>query len=124
MTKVVVRTDDVAGFFAQARDAARRADDGKPFDGRMTLSFEDPQQMFTVLSETRRRLMLEVMHEPQPISQLASRLHRHRSSVTKDIGLLERLGLIVSKRETNPGHGIQKVVCAVAPKIELVATLG
>ena len=53
MIKVVVRTDDVAGFFAQARDAARRADDGKPFDGRMTLSFEDPQQMFTVLSETR-----------------------------------------------------------------------
>ena len=82
MTKVVVRTDDVAGFFAQARDAARRADTGKPFDGRMTLSFEDPQQMFTVLSETRRRLMLEVMHEPQTISQLASRLHRHRSSVT------------------------------------------
>jgi hypothetical protein len=42
MTKVVVRTDDAVGFFARAKDAARRADQGKPFDGCVTLSFEDP----------------------------------------------------------------------------------
>ena len=28
MTKIVTRTDDVAGFFARAKDAARRADRG------------------------------------------------------------------------------------------------
>jgi len=124
MTKIVVRTDDVEGFFDRAMDAARRADQGKPFDGRVTLSFEDPQRMFAVLSEARRKLMLEVMHEPQTISQLSSRLHRNRSAITKDVDLLEKLGLIVSNREANPGHGIQKMVRAVAPKIELVATLG
>ena len=31
MTKVVIRTDDVAGFFARAKDAARRADQGQLF---------------------------------------------------------------------------------------------
>jgi len=124
MTKIVVRTDGVEGFFDRAIDAARRADQGKPFDGRVTLSFEDPQRMFAVLSEARRKLMLEVMHEPQTISQLSSRLHRNRSAITKDVDLLEKLGLIVSNREANPGHGIQKMVRAVAPKIELVATLG
>lgn len=124
MTKLVIRTDDVAGFFNRARDAARRADHGQPFNGKVTLSFEDPQQMFTVLSEARRRLMLEVMHEPKTINELTRSLHRNRSSITKDVGLLEKLGLLVSHRQANPGHGIQKLVRSVAPKIEMVATLG
>jgi predicted transcriptional regulator len=124
MTKVVIRTDDVDGFFARAKDAARRADRGQPFDGKITLAFEDPQRMFTVLSEARRRLMLEVMHEPKTINELTQSLHRNRSAITKDVGLLEKVGLVVSQRLANPGHGIQKVVRSIAPKIEMVATLG
>lgn len=124
MTKVVIRTDDVAGFFSRAKNAARRADKGEAFEGKVTLSFEDPQRMFTVLSEARRRLMMEVMHEPKTINELSHRLHRNRSAITKDVGLLEKMGLIVSQRQANPGHGIQKVVRSVAPQIELVATLG
>lgn len=124
MTKVVIRTDDLDGFFARAKDAARRADHGQAFDGKVTISFEDPQRMFTVLSEERRRLMSEVMHEPKSINELTSRLHRNRSAITKDVGMLERMGLIVSSRRSNPGHGIQKMVRSVASRIEMVATLG
>lgn len=124
MTRVVIRTDDVAGFFARAQDAARRADLSQSFEGKVTLSFEDPQRMFTVLSQARRRLMLEVMIEPRTIKELSDRLHRNRAAITKDVGLLEKLGLLVSQRQANPGHGVQKLVRAVAPKIEMVATLG
>ena len=124
MSKVVIRTDDVSGFFERAKDAARRADRGEAFDGKVTLSFEDPQRMFTVLSEERRRLMSEVMREPKTINELTSRVGRNRSAITKDVGLLEKLGLIVSSRQSNPGHGIQKLVQSVAPRIEMVATLG
>lgn len=124
MSKVIIRTDDVKGFFARAKDAARRSDRGRAFEGKVTLAFEDPQRMFTVLSEARRRLMLEVMHEPKSINELTQRLHRNRSAITKDVGLLEKVGLVVSERQANPGHGIQKVVRSIAPKIEMVATLG
>ena len=124
MTKIVIRTDGVTGFFARAKDAARRADAGGPFEGTVTLAFEDPQRMFTVLSEARRRLMLEVMREPKTINELSQRLRRDRSSVTKDVGLLERIGLLVSQRRVNPGHGIEKLVQSIAPRIEMVATLG
>ena len=124
MTKVIIRTGDVDGFFARAKDAARRADRCQPFDGKITLAFEDPQRMFTVLSAARRRLMLEVMHEPKTINELTQSLHRNRSAITKDVGLLEKVGLVVSQRLANPGHGIQRVVRSIAPKIEMVATLG
>ncbi len=124
MPKVIVRTSELAGFFGRAKEAARRADQGKALGGTFTLSFEDPQHMFAVLSQARRRLVMEVLREPKTITQLATSLHRNRSAITKDVGVLEQMGLLVSNREANPGHGIQKVVRAVAPKIELVATLG
>lgn len=124
MTKVVIRTDDVSSFFARAKEAARKADQGLPFDEKVTIAFEDPQQMFNVLSDARRRLMAEVLHEPKSINELTARLQRDRSAITKDVGLLERMGLIVASRQSNPGHGVQKMVQSVAPKIELIATLG
>ena len=124
MTKLTVRTDDAAGFFARAREAARRADRGEAFDEMITLSFEDPTQMFAVLSEGRRRLLLEIMQAPKTIGELSERLHRNRSAITKDVHLLEKHGLLVSERQVNPGHGIQKLVKSIAPKIEVVATLG
>ncbi len=72
MTKVVIRTGDVAGLFARAKNAARRADRDMAFESKVTLSFDDPRQMFTVLWDERRRLMLEVMHEPKPSTSFRS----------------------------------------------------
>ncbi len=124
MTQVIIRTDPVKGFFDRARKAAQKADRSESLKKSATFSFEDPQEMFMVLSQARRRLMLEVMDEPKTITQLTAKLHRERSAITKDIGLLEKLGLLVSQKRSNPGHGVEKLVRAVAPKIELIASLG
>ena len=56
--KVIIRTDKVEGFFDGAQKAAQKADRGESFKKLATFSFEDPQEMFMVLSEARRRLML------------------------------------------------------------------
>lgn len=124
MSKVVIRTDNEKGFFTRAKSSARKADHGERLEKSMTFSFDDPAEMFAVLSETRRELMQEVMTEPKSISQLVQVLHRDRTAITRDIGKLEALGLLVSLRQINPGHGIQKFVQSVAPRIELKATLG
>ena len=83
--KIVVRTGEVAGFFDRAKNAAQRADRGGEFSGTVTLSFEDPQKMFTVLSDARRRLMREIMREPKTINELAGTLHRDRSAPIDEV---------------------------------------
>lgn len=74
MTKLVIRTVDVDGFFARAKDAARWADHGQAFEDKVTLTFEDPQRMFTVLSETRRRLMQKVVRSVAPKIEMVATL--------------------------------------------------
>jgi predicted transcriptional regulator len=58
--RVVIRAADEAEFFAAAREAARRADRGEPFDGTITLSFEDPMRMLGVLAKSQKALVREV----------------------------------------------------------------
>jgi len=123
MTKVVVRTGEVKDFFARAKAAAHKADRADKLEKTITFSFEEPAEMFSVLSDSRRRLMHEVMREPKTINQLVISLNRDRSSIARDVGKLEQLGLVITNKQSNAGHGIQKIVQSIAPKIELVATL-
>jgi predicted transcriptional regulator len=67
--------------------------------------------------------MQHVMKEPKTINQLVDLLKRKRSAIARDVNILEELGLLVSTKCANPGHGIEKTVKSVASKIELRATL-
>lgn len=121
--RVVIRTSDEQEFFVAAKDAARRADCGAPFDGTITLSFEEPRRMLDVLTRNRQALVREVMRQPDTIPDLAKRLGRNRIAVSKDVSLLEKVGVVQSERVPNPGHGINKLVQPVARRIELVSVI-
>jgi predicted transcriptional regulator len=118
-----VRTSTEQGFFSRARQAAKRADAGQVFERKITLSFEDPNDLLAVISAARQKLILAVVKNEKSISQLVDILQRDRVAITKDICALERAGLLVSQRRPNPGHGIQKYVRATAPRIELVTVI-
>ena len=92
MSKVVVRSGTVKGFFERARAAARRADRGGEFPRTITLSFEDPQQMFSVLSASRRQLVRAVMAKPMTVAELTRALRRDRTAVATDWRLQHQRG--------------------------------
>lgn len=124
MTTVYIRTDSVDNFFARAKDAAKKADCGGNFLEKMTITFEDPQQMFMVMSVARRRIMIEVMKKPQTIKDLVHNLNRNRSTIVRDIRFLEQKGLLICQKLSTECNGREKIVRSVAPRIELVAMLG
>jgi predicted transcriptional regulator len=124
MTTLLISTDSVDGFFARARNAARKADCGENFLEKMTITFEDPQQMFMVLSVARRRIMIEVMKKPQTIKDLVHNLNRNRSTIVRDIHFLERKGLLICQESSSECNAREKIIRSVAPRIELVAMLG
>ena len=124
MTTVSIRTGNVDEFFTRAKRAALKADRGEDFEDKVTISFEDAEEMLLLLSGGRRRIMLEVMKRPQTVQELANILNRKRATIVKEIRYLEQKGLLSRKKAQAKENGSEVFVEAVAPKIELVSMLG
>ena len=123
MHNVTVKTGTVEDFLARSREIASSIDQGKELKPEYTLTFEDPADMFSVMSPGRLELFRAVKKEPSSITALAQRLKRDRSSVKKDIDQLMAAGLLDVKEVPLPGHGRQKFVRAVADSIRLQAVV-
>jgi len=121
-TSVVTETSE--HFLTRVKGVARQLDRGERIESSMTISYGDPAALFNALTKARLSLLNEVLTTELSIQQLTKRLHRDRSAVAKDVLYLERAGLLVSVKRINPGHGVEKVVRTVAPKIHLVASIG
>ena len=123
MRKTEIRVEPVEAFFQRARGLARRADRGGSIPFSRVIAFEDIESLLHVLTEKRVVLLKEIKAAPSSISDLAKRLKRDRSAVTRDVQLLERFGVVNVTEKPLPGHGRQKWVTPVATDIRLTAVL-
>lgn len=123
MRNVIVNTGTAEDFFARSREIARKIDQGEPLEPEFTLTFENPGDMFAVMTPARLEVFRAAKAEPASITAIAQRLHRDRSTVKKDVDILAAAGLLDIEETLLPGHGRQKFISAAADKIYLQAVV-
>ena len=122
--KVILETGTAAEFFERTKEDARKLDRGEKLAPEIRLTFEDPADLLRVLSVERLRVLHTIRTKTKPtISGLAIILKRDRRAVSRDVKLLEGLGLLRTRNEANPGHGAMTVVEPLADKYRLEATV-
>jgi predicted transcriptional regulator len=124
--KVIVGTGTVEEFFKRAHVDAKKMDRGELLPPEIRVTFEDPIEMLRALSVERMRVIRIVRkhHAANPtVSTLAVMLKRDRKAVSRDVKLLESFGLLKTREQSNPGHGIMKVVEPLAKRYHLTATI-
>jgi predicted transcriptional regulator len=124
--KVIAGTGTVEEFFKRAHEDARKMDRGELLPPEIRVTFEDPIEMLRALSAERMRVIKTVRkhHATKPtVSRLALMLKRDRKSVSRDVKVLESFGLLKTREQPNPGHGMMKVVESLAGKYYLTATV-
>jgi predicted transcriptional regulator len=121
--RVSIRVERAESFFERGRKLARLADRNQPIPPSTVIAFEDIESLLHVLTEKRVLLLKQVKVKPASISDLAKKLKRDRSAVTRDVQILERFGVLRVTEMPLPGHGRQKWITPVAREIQLIAQL-
>jgi predicted transcriptional regulator len=119
--KLVVRTESFEEMAKRSRERAKRLSRGEKIVPQKTISFESPFDFFEVITTERMRLCVMARTKPYSVSGLAAALKRDSKSVRRDVLKLEKLGVVRTRYEVNPGHGRVKIVEPVAKSFELRA---
>jgi predicted transcriptional regulator len=118
-----IRAERTEAFFERGRKLARLADRGGRIPPSRVVAFDDIESLLQVLTANRVLLLKQVRAEPGSITDLARKLKRDRSAVTRDVQALERVGVLRVTERPLPGHGRQKWIAPIARDIRLTAQL-
>lgn len=119
--KITVKTGTSIEFMDKVKNLMRTADQGKSIAPSQTLTFEEPAEMLSFLSNTRIKLIKEIRKSPASVTKIAQLVKRKRAAVYRDIQEMELFGLVKISEEINPGHGRHKIVRAAAFGLKLEA---
>ena len=121
--KVTLEIGTLDEYVERSRERAKKLDRGEKLAPEIRLTFEDPADLLRVLAGERLRVLRTIREQRTTVSGLAAILGRDRKAVSRDVKLLESLGLLKTYRESNPGHGVNTIVEPLAKKYHLTATL-
>lgn len=122
---VELRAGSISDFFSSARKTAKEIDQGKRVT-KKNIIWVEPTDLMAILKPERVKIVQYLRSKRKVVfSQLASDMKRSPVSLNNDLKILLKYQLINIFKESNPGHGVHRVIEPTfgEEKIELKAEL-
>jgi predicted transcriptional regulator len=119
--KIVIKANSFAELRERKLARARRLDRKERVPSEKRITFATADQMLLHITPRRVRLCEVAREKPRSITELAAVLQRDRKAVHRDVQALHSVGMLLLRKEPNPGHGQVQVVMAAAGRFQLVA---
>ncbi len=102
--ETVVGVESFEAMLERKRARASKLSCGQPVRAERRVMFETAEDLLACMTPQRVRLMRKLREQPFSVTELAVALQRDRKSVHRDVKALNMAGLVVLKRQVNPGH--------------------
>ena len=107
-------------LFDSVRNTLRKAERGEAIEPKSVM-YVSPETMRKVLLKSRTKIIEYVarVKEVHSIADMAIDLRRDRSGISRDVKMLEDLGLLSVRKCVHPGHGHRKSITLAHNDVEV-----
>ncbi len=107
---ITIKPGTLSDFFSSARETAREIDEGRKIT-RKNIIWVEPEDLRALLKSERTNLVKFLRKNNRVIfSELSQAMERSPSSLNNDLDILHKYQLVKIHKESNPGHGVRKVI--------------
>jgi len=107
---VELKAGSISDFFSSAKETAKEIDEKRRVT-RKNIIWVDPVDLMSILKPERTKLVQYLRKKRRVIfSELMSDMKRTPVSLNNDLKILSRYQLVKIFKESNPGHGLHKVI--------------
>ena len=107
---VELKAGSLSDFFTSAKETAKEIDEGKQIT-RKNIIWVKPADLMSILKPERTRLVQYLRKKKKVIfSELMTEMNRTPVSLNNDLKILSKYHLVNIYKESNPGHGVHKVI--------------
>ena len=107
---VELKAGSISDFFSSAKETAKEIDEKRRVT-RKNIIWVDPVDLMSILKPERTKLVQYLRKKRRVIfSELMSDMKRTPVSLNNALKILSRYQLVKIFKESNPGHGLHKVI--------------
>jgi predicted transcriptional regulator len=107
---IELKAGSISDFFASAKETAKEIDE-KTKVTRKNIIWVDPIDLMAILKPERTKIVQYLRKKRRVFfSELLLDMHRTPVSLNNDLKILSKYQLVKIFKESNPGHGVHKVI--------------